>query len=83
MLKILFTEYTLEVFPSNSYDSHYSSSIMNLSRDLAEAYEDSFISTASDSSLTLSGQMPVVETTSIMSSVGLNVFQLRILLSIL
>ena len=56
---------------------------MNLSRDLAEAYEDSFISTASDSSLTFSGQIPAVETTSIMGSVGLNVSQLRILLRML
>ena len=52
-------------------------------RDLADNYEDEFISTAGDSGLTLSGQMSAVETESLISDVGLNISQLRILLRIL
>ena len=52
-------------------------------RYLAENYEDKFISTACDSGLTFSGQMSAIETASLMSDVGLNISQLRILLRIL
>ena len=47
---------TLEVFFCNSDDSHYSSSIINLCRYLAETYEEEYISTADDSGLSFSGQ---------------------------
>ena len=46
-------------------------------------YEDEFMSVAGDSSLTFSGQMPAVEIISMMSDVGLNISQLRILLKVL
>ena len=50
---------------------------------LAENYEDEFIAAAGDSGLTFSGQMSAVETASMMSDVGLDISQLRILLRIL
>ena len=74
---------TLKTLPSNSDDSHYSSSIIHICRYLVETYEDAFICTAGDYSLTFSCQMSVVETASGMSDIGLNISQLRILLRIL
>ena len=50
---------------------------------ILQVYEDEFISTAGDSGLKLSGQMSAVQSTSMMSGVGLNISQLRILLRIL
>ena len=44
---------------------------------LTENYEDEFKAAASDSGLT-SGQMPVVEITSMMNDIGLNISQFRI-----
>ena len=52
-------------------------------RYLAENYEGEFITAAGDFGLTFSGQMPAIETASMMSNVGLNISQLRILRKIL
>ena len=54
-----------------------------LCRCLVENYEEEFITAADDSGLTFSGQMSTVETASMMSDVGLNIHQLRIILRIL
>ena len=56
---------------------------MNLCRYHAENYEDECIATTVDSGLTFSVEMSAVETASIMSDVGLDISQLRILLRIL
>ena len=52
-------------------------------RYLPENCENEFIAVAGDSGLTFSGQISAVETASMMSDVGLNISQLRILLRIL
>ena len=65
------------------YENYFSPSIINLQHYLAENYEDEFISATDDSDLILSNQMSAVKTTSMVSGVGLNISQLRILLSIL
>ena len=65
------------------YENYVSPSIINLQRYLAENYEDEFISATDDSGLIFSNQMSVVKTTSMVSGIGLNISQLRILLSIL
>ena len=44
---------------------------------LAENYEDEFIATAGNSGLIFSGQMPAIETASMLSDVGLNISQLQ------
>ena len=67
----------------NIDDNYHSSSTINLCRYLTDNYEDEFISAADDSGLTFSGQMSAVETASLMSDIGLNISQLRILLRIL
>ena len=67
-LKIKCIEQRSEVLSSNSDNSHYSTSIVNVCLYLAETYEDDFISAASNS-----GQMSVVETTSMINDVGLNI----------
>ena len=64
-------------------NNYHPSSTINLCRYLVDNYEDEFLSAAGDSGLTFSGQMSVVETASLMSEVGLNISQLRILLRIL
>ena len=51
---------------------------MDLCCYLADNYEDEFISAAGDFGLTFSGQISAVETASLMSDVGLNIFHLRI-----
>ena len=51
-----FIEQNLDAISSNIDDSHYSSSIINLCRYLAETYEEEYISTADDSGLSFSGQ---------------------------
>ena len=47
---------------------------------LADNFEDDFMSTAGDVDHTFSGQTSSVETTSMMSDVGLNISQLYIIL---
>ena len=76
-------EHDLEVLSSNSDNSDYSLSIINLCRYLAETYEDEFIPAAGDSDLTLSSEMSAVETTSIISDNGLNISQSCLFLRIL
>ena len=78
-----FVEYTLEVISCNSDDNYHPSSTINLCRYLAEHYDDEFITAAGDSRLTFSGQKSAVETTSMMSDVGLYISQLRILFILL
>ena len=78
-----FIEKTLKALSCNIDDNYHPSSTINLCRYLAENYEEEFISAAGDSGLTFSGQMSAVETASMMSDVGLNISQLRILLRIL
>ena len=75
-----FIEKTLKALSCYSDNNYHPSSTINLCRYLAENYEDEFISAAGDSGLTFSGQMSAVETASMMSDVGLNISQLRILL---
>ena len=67
-LKIKCIEQRSEVLSSNSDNGHYSSSIVNVCLYLADTYEDDFISAASNY-----GQMSVVETTSMINDVGLNI----------
>ena len=76
-------EHTLKTLPCNSNNNYHPSSTINLCRYLVENYEDKFIVAAGDSDLTFSGQISAVETASMMSDVGLNISQLRILLRIL
>ena len=78
-----FIEQTLKALSCNIDDNYHPSSTINLCRYLAENYEDEYISATGDSGLTFSGQISVVETASLMSDVGLNISQLRILLRIL
>ena len=75
-----FIEQTLEALSCDSDDNYYSSSTIHLCRCIAESYEDKFITASSDTSLTFSDQMPGVETTSMMSNAGINIYQFRILL---
>ena len=75
-------ERTLEIISSNKDDSNFSSNVINVSYHIAEICEDDFISTTGDSGLLHSGQMTAVETTSMMSDVGLDISQLYILLRI-
>ena len=74
---------TLKALSCNIDDKYHPSSTINLYRYLADSYEDEFISAADDSGLIFSGQMSAVETASLMSDVGINISQLRILLRIL
>ena len=78
-----FIEQNFEALSCDSDDNYYSSSTIHLCRCLAENYEDEFITAAGDSSLTFSGQMTGVETVSMMSNTGLNIYQFRILLRFL
>ena len=75
-------EQTLKALSCNIDDNYHPSSTINVCRYLVDNYEDEFISTAGDSGLIFSGQMSAVEATSLMSSVGLNISQLCILLRI-
>ena len=81
--KIMLQNKLKKVLSCNVDDNYHPSRTINLCYYLADNYEDEYISTASDSGLTFSGQMSAVETASFMSDVGLNIFQLRILLRIL
>ena len=76
-------EQTLKALSCNIDDNCHPSSTINLCHYLAENYEDEFISAAGDSDLTFSGQMSAIETSSLMSDVGFNISQLRVLLRIL
>ena len=76
-------EQTLKALSCNIDDNYHPSSTINLCRYLAGNYEDEFLSAAGDSGLIFSGQMSAIETASLMSDVGLNISQLRILLRIL
>ena len=78
-----FIEHTLEALSCNSDDNYHPSSTPHLCRYFAENYEDEFITATGDSGFILSGQMSAVETTSIMIDVGLDIYQLRILVRIL
>ena len=76
-------EQPLKSLSCNSDDNYHPSSTINLCRYLVENYEDEFITAAGNSGLSFSGQMSAIETTSMMSDVGLNISQLCILLRIL
>ena len=78
-----FIEHTLEALSFNSADNYHPSSTKKLCRYLVENYGDEFITAASDSGLTFSGQTSAVETASMMSDICLKISQLRILLRIL
>ena len=78
-----FIEKTLKALSCNIDDNYHPSSTINLLRYLVDNYEDEFISAAGDSCLTFSGQMSAVKIENLMSDVGLNIYQLRILLRIL
>ena len=78
-----FIEHTLKVLSCNSDNNNHPSPTINVYRYLGQNYEDECISTTGDSDLTFSGQISAVETTSMMSDVGLNISQLRIHLRIL
>ena len=75
-----FIEKTLESLSCNSDNNYYPSSTINLGRYPEENYEDELTAAAGDFGLTFSGQIVAVETASMMSDVGLNIFQLRIFL---
>ena len=68
-------EKPLEALSFNNDTVSLFSSIINLSRYIAELYEDNFISGAGDSSLIFSSQMTAIKTVSMMSDVGLNISQ--------
>ena len=78
-----FIEQTLEALSCNSGDNYHHSSIINLCRYLIKNYEEEFITATGYSGLTFSGQMSAIKTASLMRDVGLNISQLRILLTIL
>ena len=78
-----FIEKTLKSLSCNIDNNNHPSSTIHLCRYRAENYGDKFISAAGDSGLTFLGQMSAIETVSLMSDVGLNISQLRILLRIL
>ena len=78
-----FIEQTLKVSYCNSDNNYHLSSTTHLCHYLAENYEDEFINAAGDSGLSFSGQISAVETTSMISDIGLNISSLRILLRIL
>ena len=50
---------------------------------IAEFYEEEYISAAGDSGLTFSDSMSVIESTSMINDIGINISQSRILLRIL
>ena len=65
----------LKAISCNSDDSYHYLSIINLCRYLTKKYEEEFVSADGDY-----GQMLAVKNASMMSGVGLNIYQLRILL---
>ena len=64
-------------------NNYYTSITINLCCYLVDNNKNEFITIASDSGLTFSGQMLAVEAASMMNAVGLNIYQLCILLRIL
>ena len=78
-----FIEQTVKDLSCNIDNNYHPSSTINLCRYLAENLEHVFISAAGNSGLIFSSQMSAVETTRMISDVGLNISQLRILLKIL
>ena len=78
-----FIEQTLKALSCNSDNNYHPSSTINLCRYLADNCEDEFTTATGNSGLSFSGQMSAVETVSMMSDVGLNISQFRILLRIL
>ena len=78
-----FIEQTLKTLSCNSDNNYHPSSTLNLCLYLVENYEDEFIPTAGDSGLIFSVQLSSIETASMMSDIGPNIYQLRILLRIL
>ena len=76
-------EQTLEALSCNIDNNRHSSRTINLCCFLAENCEDEFITATGDSGLTFSSQTSAVENASVMSDFGLNISQLRILISIL
>ena len=74
MLKRIIEKH-LEALSSNNDKVSLFSSIINLSRCIAELYEDNFILGAGDSSLIFSSQMKAIKTVSMISDVGLNIPQ--------
>ena len=83
LTKIIIYSQNLKVSSCNSDNNYHPSSTINICRYLADNYEDEFITAAGDSSLSFSGQISAVETTSMISDIGLNISSLRILLRIL
>ena len=81
--KTILLKKTLKALSCNIDDNYHPSSTINVCRYLADNYEDEFISATGDSSLIFSGKMSAVETSSMMSDIGLNIFQLRFLLRLL
>ena len=77
-----FLEQTLKALFFDSNNNNHPSTIINLCCYLAEKYEDEFTASDGDSGLTFSGQMSAVETANMISDVGHNISQLRILLRI-
>ena len=69
-----FIEQILKALSYNNDNNYHLLSTIHLGRYLTET---------GDSGLTLSGQMSAVESASMMSDVGLNLYQLRIILRIL
>ena len=72
----------LEALSDNIEGTILSSSI-HLCHYFTGCYEDKFISTTGDYGLILSGQIYVIETTSMINDAGVNISQLRVLLRIL
>ena len=67
---------------SKNVEGDISSSLINLCHYIAEYYEDKFISAASDSSLTFSSRMTIIENASTINDFSINISQLCILLKI-
>ena len=67
----------------NNLEGNLSSSLINVYHYITECYKEKFISAAGNSGLTFSGQIPTIETVSMMNDVGINISQLCILLRIL
>ena len=80
--KDTFIDQTLKILSFNSDNHHHRSSTIHVCCYLTEDYEDEFKAAAGYSGLKFSSQISAVEIGSMMSDVGLNISQLRILLRI-
>ena len=76
-----FVNQSLDVL-SNNTEKKLSPSVINVCHYLADNFEDEFMSTANDVDLIFSSHMSSTWNVSMMSGVGLNISQLRILLPI-